>query len=417
MTSHLKDKSLIEANMKFKGLLAGSISLNGHSPDVLKSGVQKYCRRGETEKALWCAVELDLFSKCGGEPIRTNNLNRLVVICSEDVGVAEPTLPIYIGKLQREWEQNRQSNNNQDKQALLKIVRMISESPKISLASDIRAVYHHGANIPSVRYDVRFNEVYDDLESLPDEAAGIWELSNEKDSEDLAPYMDGLIYHLDNGDDRAFYYMFKILDLREAKKRCCQRFRGWQPTNYKLVKAVGGRFQPEYAIWEHLFYRAKYLGYEGLKDVLDVLFDWYCHRSEPWLYLTQGMLCFLRDCDWSKTLSIPELDSEATEVVYQKNYLNPLTIDNYVYDKCTKECRKQCQDVIDLAKTKYVVVNESCHLRNDTYRDIYHHLKDLTRNKKVVKTSKRRKSMKNNSNSQIEPEEIVKELVEDPIPN
>ncbi len=416
MTSHLKDKSLIECKMQFKGLLAGSISLNGHSPDVLKSGVQKYCRRGETEKAEWCAVELDLFSKCGGEPIRTNNLNRLVVICSEDVGVAEPTLPIYIGQLLREWEQNRQLDNHLDQQALLKIVRMISESPKIRLVSDIRAVYLHGANIPSVRCDVRFNEIYEDLEDLPDEAAGIWELSNEKDSEDLAPYMDGLIHHLDNGDDRAFYYMFKILDLREAKKRCGQRFRGWQPTNYKLAKALGGRFQPEYAIWEHLFHRVKCLGYEGLKDVVDVLFDWYCHRSEPWLYLAQGMLCFLRDCDWSKTLSIPELDSEATEAVYQKNYTNPLTIDSYVYDKHTKVGRKQGQDAIDFAKTGSVVENESSELLNETYREIYHHLKDLTRNKKVRKTGKRRKGVKNSNKSQIETDEIVMELVEDPIP-
>lgn len=421
MTSNLKDKVLIDAKeklakMQFKGLLAGSISLNGHSPDVLKSGVQKYCRRGETDKAEWCVVELDLFSECGGEPIRTNNLNRLVVICSEDVGVADPTLPIYIGQLLRDWELNRNAKNGLDRQALLKMVRMISHSPKIRLLSDIRAVYCHGANIPSVRCDIRFSEVYDEIEDLPEEAAGIWEMSSEKDTEDLAPLMDGLIHNLDICDDRAFYYMFKILDLREAKKRCGQRFRGWQPTNYKLAKPLGGRFQPEYAIWEHLFHRASVITYEQLTDVLDVLFDWYCHRSEPWLYLGQALLCFLRDCDWSNSPSIPEVTPSICELAYKTNYTKPLTIDSYVYDKHTKEGRKEGQDALDFAKSGSLVQNEASELLNESYREIYLHLKDMSRNKKVGKVSKKRANSKNGGKQAIDTGEFVAELEEDPIP-
>jgi hypothetical protein len=37
-------------------------SFHGYPISVLKSGIQKYARRGETEKGLWCLVEMDIFS-------------------------------------------------------------------------------------------------------------------------------------------------------------------------------------------------------------------------------------------------------------------------------------------------------------------------------------------------------------------
>ncbi len=68
---------------------------NNFCPDVMKSGLQKYIRRGMTEKALYCAGELDLMKhtpeSAGGkraEGIRTNFLHRLMVIYIEDVGIA-----------------------------------------------------------------------------------------------------------------------------------------------------------------------------------------------------------------------------------------------------------------------------------------------------------------------------------------
>jgi hypothetical protein len=37
-------------------------SFLGYDPSVLKSGIQKYARRAEVQKGLWCLVEMDLFS-------------------------------------------------------------------------------------------------------------------------------------------------------------------------------------------------------------------------------------------------------------------------------------------------------------------------------------------------------------------
>ncbi len=37
------------------------VGYNGIALDILKSGVQKYIRRGEFFKALWCAIEIFMF--------------------------------------------------------------------------------------------------------------------------------------------------------------------------------------------------------------------------------------------------------------------------------------------------------------------------------------------------------------------
>jgi hypothetical protein len=65
------------------------VSLHGHSLDVLKSGLQKYIRRGNVDAAMYCLGELDCFSDCGreGERIRTNMIHRLMIIYMEDIGL------------------------------------------------------------------------------------------------------------------------------------------------------------------------------------------------------------------------------------------------------------------------------------------------------------------------------------------
>ncbi len=63
---------------------------NGWPLDLAKSALQKYCRRGELEKALFAMYEMDLFAflkSPGSEGIRTNMIHRLMVTYMEDVGL------------------------------------------------------------------------------------------------------------------------------------------------------------------------------------------------------------------------------------------------------------------------------------------------------------------------------------------
>ena len=54
------EHDVILGRMKYKGPFGGSISYHGLPIDILKSGIQKYVRRGKSPKALWCMVEYDI---------------------------------------------------------------------------------------------------------------------------------------------------------------------------------------------------------------------------------------------------------------------------------------------------------------------------------------------------------------------
>ena len=51
-------------------------SFFGYDPSVLKSGIQKYARRAEVEKGLWCLVEMDLFSLLEGDGVALDSYLR-----------------------------------------------------------------------------------------------------------------------------------------------------------------------------------------------------------------------------------------------------------------------------------------------------------------------------------------------------
>ena len=103
----------------------------GYNPSVLKSGIQKYARRAEVNKGLWCLVEMDLFSLlerdgealnsylcrypketrentiASAKRIRTNMVNRLVVMMSEEVSISAWWMPSKIFELYGKWMENR----------------------------------------------------------------------------------------------------------------------------------------------------------------------------------------------------------------------------------------------------------------------------------------------------------------------
>ena len=107
-------------------------SFFGHNPGVLKSGIQKYARRAEVEKGLWCSDRNGYIQfvgmgrtcvKClfaantrrksvrthrnNAQRIRTNMINRLVVMMSEEVNISAWWMPSKILELYQKWIENR----------------------------------------------------------------------------------------------------------------------------------------------------------------------------------------------------------------------------------------------------------------------------------------------------------------------
>ena len=55
-------------------------SEHGYSSNILKSGICKYFRRGESEKFKWCVIEMSLFhDHPKGNGLITNLINRLKI--------------------------------------------------------------------------------------------------------------------------------------------------------------------------------------------------------------------------------------------------------------------------------------------------------------------------------------------------
>ena len=119
---------------------------NGYKWGNLKSALQKYARRGMFKKGLHVLVEMDTLSSLFGTPRedkmrskRTNMANRLRVILSEDIGVANPTLPARVCALLDNWENLR--NTDEGRIHLLQAYELIAKSPKSRCISDFKYVY------------------------------------------------------------------------------------------------------------------------------------------------------------------------------------------------------------------------------------------------------------------------------------
>jgi hypothetical protein len=139
---------------KLSDKFRNEVSWNGFGSDVMKSGLQKYIRRGNIEKALFCAGELDLFKEASerGETIRTNFLHRLMVIYLEDV--ANLTIFNTIEKklneiiAERKFPEKRQKSK--EEKLISDIVIILSRSKKARICSHIRAVFNPKYNTPDL---------------------------------------------------------------------------------------------------------------------------------------------------------------------------------------------------------------------------------------------------------------------------
>lgn len=122
------------------------VSWNGYTSDILKSGLQKYIRRNQLQKALYCAAELDLFkyAHTRGETIRTNFLHRLMIIYLEDVENLSifPELDDLFRKIFTERDKQDSRNHQKEEEWISKIVFLLCSSKKARICSHIRSIFN-----------------------------------------------------------------------------------------------------------------------------------------------------------------------------------------------------------------------------------------------------------------------------------
>jgi len=107
----------------------------GYDYFELLSALQKDLRRGNEYEAMFWAVELESFNL-------TALWNRLNVIASEDVGVANPVMPFVIETLERKYYDARKRDSSADRLFLSNAILNLSRSRKTRVADDSLVVVY-----------------------------------------------------------------------------------------------------------------------------------------------------------------------------------------------------------------------------------------------------------------------------------
>ena len=193
--------------------------------------------------------------------------------------------------------------------------------------------------------------------------------------------------------------MYGILSLKYARKKCGLRFRGWKPSSFKQSKRFGGRFLPEYAIWEYLLNSTPIVS--PIYEILEFFFYTYSCIDSNIIYLISAILYTLN----TRKKDIENTDIENTDIenTFSKEIKDYINTGNIVY--------KPNPNKINTLKPS---VNINSRYLND-YLEIYKQYNIICKSKLKYKynTRKKNNNLINNNNEN----ETTIELTEDPIPN
>jgi hypothetical protein len=375
-------------------------SFFGYDPSVLKSGIQKYGRRAEVQKGLWCLVEMDLFSllewdgaaldaylrkypeetrkntQTAAKRLRTNMVNRLVVMMTEEVNISAWWMPSKILYLYEKWIENR--GNASSRKFLVDMYLYLTSQKMIRLISDLHSVFllppdyvkrYQMDDLLQIHYNIqkRYPKIY----SGQAEVGKLkWEVDMDRYPTEVRSCIKGIIYNLEKNSDHVFYWIKKLCDLereewvfKENKSKSKNKFE----YKYKYLKIV----------WEILYRLIDYNSeYEFVRETICALQKFYTrmgHREKP-IYLYHAVLLIVRrnEIDWNSTA--PPVDTPIADIV--KLYADHLgggkmKIDGYVLDLHTKKMKWSAHCLEKFALEGAYVKNENTNFLNQEYRDIY----------------------------------------------
>lgn len=298
-------------------------TVNGYRFDVMKSGLQKYIRRGMTQKAVYCAVEMLMFSYMkGGQAATTNFLNRLRIICLEDIGLGCPEMPRYIDYMMENLDVNVVAQENysglasSNLDSLVTIVYAMSNCLHSRLYSHIRNFCRDKKN---VHFDNDFKHDYDLGENT----------MFRKD-------VNSLISCLKKKHISAFYFIEKIFNSEE-----------------KLVTKKFGSTKPRFLVMDILKQMCKRQSYEEYD--FEVCLKWakILKTKEAHLCAVHVAYTYILHDDIWENASIKEQDDIFVvnpRQDYSLNLLNKkIEIDGYVIDKHTHQGRARGKNTADFA--------------------------------------------------------------------
>ena len=377
-------------------------SFFGYDPSVLKSGMQKYARRAEVEKGLWCLVEMDLFSllEWGGtalngylrkypketraktmtaaKRIRTNMVNRLVVMMTEEVNISAWWIPSKILELYQQWIENR--GDTSSRKFLVDMYWYLTSQKMIRLISDLKSVFllppdyvkaGQMNDLRQIHYNIqqRFPQIYSGQAEV---GTLKWEMDMGRYASNLRPCIEGIAYNLEKCSDNVFYWIHKLCDL-ERKDWVHKK----NKSKNKKIKKFEYKYKYLKIVWEiiHRFIDEN-SEYEFVRETICALQKFYTrmgHREKP-IYLYHAVLLLVRrnEIDWNSTA--PPVDTSIADVEkLYGDHLNDgkMAMDDYILDLHTKRMKWSNQCLEKFAMEGAYVKNENDKFLHKDYRDIY----------------------------------------------
>ena len=356
-----------------------SRSFNGYKLDILKSAVQKYLRRREFHKMVWCVGEIYLFQvyaksdaeKRATKGIISNLINRLIIMLDEEMLFAECEKYVLVRRYMEDFEKSDRGNF----ECLFKICDVMCGARMIRRNSDIR---------------------------------GYWSSRNKA-------------LKIDNGDSTDEYYFEKFKEKFEENDSKC--FIWMFKIFYRGAEGEVVRYRRKeniYMIWEYLFNRENIKNNEVLRCCLEYrLKEFYKkNRKERFIFLTAAIDIAMYkgknvkkdwfDCSKKVKFDINSLvkeedekfaDVNIIESVYEK--WGKMEIDDYAIDMHTSAGRRMGKNKVDFIASGAVIVDEDKEYFVKEWRDCYNNAKKASfaaavalRKKKEEKKTKKNVKVK-----------------------
>jgi hypothetical protein len=364
-------------------------SFFGYDPSVLKSGIQKYARRAEVKKGLWCLVEMDLFSllewngaalnaylrkhpkesrtntQQSAQRLRTNMVNRLVVMMSEEVNISAWWMPLKIHELYQQWVDNRA--NASSRKYLVDMYLYLTSQKMIRLISDLKSVFLLPPDYVKPKQMKDLRRIHDNIKALyptvysGQSVVGDVDWNLDEYPAELRPCIKGIVYNLEKGSDHVFFWINKLCDLEKEDKT----------PKFKYIRIV----------WAILYrFIDRYSEYEFVRETISALEEFFKmmgHQEKP-IYLYHAVLLLIRsgEIDWST--EAPRIDTPIADVdrLYRDHLAGgKMPMDDYILDLHTHGGKRSGNCLENFALEGAYIENENVSLLRQEYREIYVMLK------------------------------------------
>ena len=360
-----------------------SISWSGLKLDVLKSALQKYLRRREHDKMLWCLSEIYLFQalapgekeRAAAKGIISNLVNRLIIMMDEEMVFAE--VKKYMQCMA--WVKDFEEGGRADIALLVKICKTMLGARMIRLNSDIYTYWRRGVSVykvvkkvPGVGHEedlyspVEVHQAADKVLSAEEKIEPGWAVPRD--------YLMGFIIALYNKHPSCYHWALEMFHCDVKGKR---RFR---------------RTDCVYAVWEHLFNEVA--DSPLLTKCLELKLEQFFvkGRNERHIWLSSAVSIVLHrdklmlDDDWDMKVTRDEL------IALFKDR-KCLKIDDYAIDMHCSAGRKMGKKKSDFALEGAKVIGEDTEYLVETWRNLYEDVK-INPEKYGVPTKKGKKGKK-----------------------